>query len=664
MDIIHPTPRIGRAFSALACAVPLALIGCGAPEDGAPDGTIDDSHQPSPLQQRSVQEESFLAPWRRLHLNCSTVSITSPPNGTTLRAKVQTFTWTGGDDDYWLRIGSRPFAADVYRSGRLENVTSQTVSNLPLNGAPLYVELLSRSGRRFSRCLRRYDAAVRRGLAIVVDFADSRLEDWQEPPDSTLPPGFHDVGEIRTVLDQMTDHWEWLSRGTEKVVWGLTRIQLSEDFVANAFPAYPEFRRAVMDRANVDPEEYDQDADGIIEGMWMIVSAKGHQGDEPGYGYLSGGSALVGNVKSFVDNQGSFAVRYRRYGAFNHEFAHAVALPDLYGRYSTVNGLTLMGTGVEHVPADDLCAWGREQLGWLHPTVVTRSKHHVVVPSANDRLAALKVPTARPYEYFLIEYRKTPASGYGSLEPPYDGLAVYHAFNPSTQNQNPPLLKLEPAGAPMFPEAEAEPQNLFYPENGTMTLPRVMRSYLTDAPVFRIDRVERTRRGMAVDIEVLGDGGPISAPNLVQNPSAEDGTDSPDSWARGDNPATYLWSTTVAHTGTHSLSVSSQTPTDAEWHQHVDGLAPGQSYLLCGWLKGQDIVRYDTKRAGGTVSLSGSFDQAGPLDATFDWTERCLEFQAETASPSVACRLGGFSATASGTLWCDDFSVIALPSAF
>lgn len=593
-----------------------------------------------------------------------TPTITSPESGATLNGSVQTFTWTGQADEYQLDIGTGPRRRDVYESGPLAGVTSLQVSGLPLNAAPLYVELRSRcGGGSYSESTNQYVAAVRRGLAIVVDFADFRLEDWQEPPGSTLPPGFHGMEDVRAVLDQMTDHWEWLSRGTEKMVWDLTRVQLPVNLTENAYPHYAQFRRAVVDLANVDPVAYDQNGDGILEGIWMVVASAYHQGGDPGYDFLSGGSGQVDNVKSFVDGQGSYAVRFRRYGAFNHEFAHAIALPDLYGQYSTVYGLSLMASGVENIPADDLCAWGRQQLGWLKPTVVTRSRHHLVVPSANDQLAAIEVPTIRPYEYFLIEYRKTPGAGFGSKAPPYDGLAVYHVFMPSVQNMDPPLLKLEPAGAPMLPNTPADPEDLFYPENTTMTLPAVMRSYVTNEAVFEIDRVRRAHRGMAVDIQILGDGGTTST-NLVQNASLEQGSGSPDFWSTGGGDATFEWSSIVAHTGTHSVSVSSSEPVDAEWHQRIDGLDPAQGYLLCGWIRGEGITRYETMRAGGTVALSGSFEQTGPLDASFDWTERCIEFEAETSSQTIACRLGGYSSTAAGTVRCDDFSVFPLRSAF
>lgn len=640
-EIAKSIRRSALLSSALVCASMLSACHDAslAPSNGDPEATAQAGHR-----------------------TCAAPVITAPGDGSALKTKVVTVTWTGSADE--LRLGTSAGASDIYDAALDESETSRTVSNLPLNGAPLYLELRVRCGSTEHVATSSFVAGIRHGLAVVVDFADSRLEDWQEAPTS-LPRGFHTMQEVRDVLDDMEEHWNWLSRGKEKAVWNLVRVQLSENLMPNAFPAIREFRSAVMDavraQTSFDPTDYDADADGIVEGVWMVVSSRDAQGGDPGYDYLSGGAFQAVTVKSFVDSQGSYAVRFRRYGAFNHEFAHNVGLPDLYGRYSTVNGLTLMGQGVENLPANDLGAWERVKLGWLVPRLVEHTERGLVLPPANDQLAALKIPTRRSSEYFVIEYRKTPESGFGSVGPRYDGLAVYHVLGTSTQNQNPPLLKLEAAGPPLVPEAFVQPEDLFYPENPNMHLPYQVTSYLTGGVVFAITGVARTEGGMSVDVQVRGGGGVQQ--NLVQNPSFEDGTTTPDAWSVTDD-AQFAWVTETAHTRRHSVSIASDVPADAEWRQQITGLTVGRSYLLCGWVKGDNIQRFETMNAGGTVSVSGSFDQASAGYGTFDWTQACLSFEASETSMGVACRLGGFSSTASGTMWCDDFSLIAENPAF
>ena len=81
------------------------------------------------------------------------------------------------------------------------------------------------------------------------------------------------------------------------------------------------------------------------------------------------------------------------------------------------------------------------------------------MPSANDTLAAVKVPTNKPAEYFLIEYRQRPSSGFGSADVYFNGLAVYHVVEGSSMSQDPPLLKLEPADGNIQPGQSTDPND-------------------------------------------------------------------------------------------------------------------------------------------------------------------------------------------------------------
>lgn len=56
--------------------------------------------------------------------------------------------------------------------------------------------------------------------------------------------------------------------------------------------------------------------------------------------------------------------------------------------------------------------------------------------------------------------------------------------------------------------------------------------------------------------------------------------------------------------------------------------------------------------------------QTPGLFGTFGFTQACAVETLTTTSASIACRLGGFAATTSGTLWCDDVSFQLLSSAF
>jgi hypothetical protein len=125
--------------------------------------------------------------------------------------------------------------------------------------------------------------------------------------------------------------------------------------------------------------------------------------------------------------------------------------------------------------------------------------------------AAVKIPTARAEEYFLIEYRKRPESGYGSQNPFFNGLAVYHVLEGSSMWQDPPIVKLEPADGSVSHDDGLTATDFVYPENPALLRPMVVRSYFGDAPeVFRIENVSWRDGGLAFDVVV--------APQAVQSP--------------------------------------------------------------------------------------------------------------------------------------------------
>jgi hypothetical protein len=64
------------------------------------------------------------------------------------------------------------------------------------------------------------------------------------------------------------------------------------------------------------------------------------------------------------------------------------------------------------------------------------------------------------------------------------------------------------------------------------------------------------------------------------------------------------------------------------------------------------------------VSVFGGWVSSESLSGTFDWTEKCVNFTADSALVTVSCRIGFWAGTSSGTLWCDKFSLARMRSAF
>jgi M6 family metalloprotease-like protein len=421
------------------------------------------------------------------------LSFVSPTPGTELRRTTITFAWAGIGDEFWLDVGTSPGSSNVYSSGSLGQSTQHTVSGLPLNGSRLYVQLRRRIGTTTDTLTAQYTAPVFRALAVITDFQDRHLEDY-------TGPGIVNETQLAQQLRAMEDHWTFLSRGLERVKWEIMRIELPYSSPAsNPDPFQGDwiaFRNAVATEIlkQVSIADYDVNGDGVLDASWAVVSHSGLN-----IASALGGSSRHDNVNMFVDGQASASVISGATGNFNHELAHLRGLRDTYGTFDTLHGLTLMSFSWP-LPPHDFSAFERLQLGWVKPLVVTGTTRGIVLPSAHEHLAAVMVPTARSDEYFLIEYRVKPQSGYGSAYfLPYNGLAVYHVFLVWDNSTQPPLIKLEPADGTNTYDGVLHADDFVSPDNPALLRPMPVRSYV-GAGYFQIENVEWREGGIGFDI--------------------------------------------------------------------------------------------------------------------------------------------------------------------
>jgi hypothetical protein len=494
----------------------------------------------------------------------------------------------------------------------------------------------------------------RRGLAVIADFADNRLEDWQGE-------GINNVNELSSQLRKMQEHWAWLSRGQEKFQWDIIRVTLPVTLRADAYPGWVEYRNAVgaLIQQQVDVSKYDVNHDGVIDSAWIIASNKGMD-----YDYLIGGTSSNAGVNIFVDAQNSLSVASGATGNFNHEAGHTVGVPDLYGPYDTLHYLTVMSDSWA-LPPQDFTAYERTLLGWMTPRLLDRGSQNVHLSSSRHRMDAVRIETSRPSEYFLIEYRRRPDSGFGSSAPDYNGLAVYHVLEGSDQWSDPPLLKLEAADGAIAPNAWPELSDFLFLDNLAMNRPLVLRSYFGGNEVFRIDNLYRAgNAGLGFNVQVAPH---VQPNNLLANASFEQGEKAtPDAWTSDAwlQTSVFSWDNRMARKGQRSVSITSASPNDARWTQTASGLVPGQAYQFCGWVRGENIATGTDAQVGANVSVLGGFVQSESLSGTFDWKQACVIFRPDTPSTTLACRLGFYGSTVTGKMWCDDMTLEPLKSAF
>lgn len=133
-------------------------------------------------------------------------SITSPVPGTQLSGSTVTWRWSSNEtraSDWWLFIGTSEGKSDVYDSGNLHHATSQTFSNLPINGEQLYITLWHRDHRRAWQTIKTTYRAVER-----------RTDGRDGQPILTSPvPGSR--------ISDSTVTWDWSTNGVNATDWWL-----------------------------------------------------------------------------------------------------------------------------------------------------------------------------------------------------------------------------------------------------------------------------------------------------------------------------------------------------------------------------------------------------------------------------------------------------------
>jgi M6 family metalloprotease-like protein len=158
-----------------------------------------------------------------------------------------------------------------------------------------------------------------------------------------------------------------------------------------------------------------KDAFKDLDGVFFIYAGESYRPAIRGSLYWPHRSSVRHNGKSwpyFICPEGGS--RMTNISVFCHEFGHMLGLPDLYARPENPG---MEGVGVWCAMANQVgtgkpqhfCAWSKDRLGWIKPTVIdpTVKQKLILAPIEDSPKECVKV-LARPdgSEYFLIENRK------------------------------------------------------------------------------------------------------------------------------------------------------------------------------------------------------------------------------------------------------------------
>ena len=252
-----------------------------------------------------------------------------------------------------------------------------------------------------------------------------------------------------------TDHADWADLVSHETTDEDQKAAYATEYAKSLFPALSEALRQAD--AYVDFAFFDKNGDGKIQTSelalcFQFAGSEASEVDDADYKtvdrkklFWSNASSLENLIQnaeledtevpkldgvSVSDYIGVAELRdntnFNGTAVICHELGHYLGLPDLYdtaytenAEWSTyqVNNLSLMcsGNGVKDPDGEgylqaSLDMWSKIQLGWVKPQVATRSGTYTISATDYDNIGkehrALRINTANPNEYYLIENRQ------------------------------------------------------------------------------------------------------------------------------------------------------------------------------------------------------------------------------------------------------------------
>ncbi|MCP5539824.1 MAG: ThuA domain-containing protein [Akkermansiaceae bacterium] len=149
-------------------------------------------------------------------------------------------------------------------------------------------------------------------------------------------------------------------------------------------------------------------------------------------------------------------------------------------------------------------------------------------------------------------------------------------------------------------------------------------------------------------------------PNLVPNPGFEELTEKgePKAWRFRNYRGPADWSVAgkpEAHSGDHSLKVSSEEGADTSWFVDIP-LEPRTEYRLSGWIKTANV----RGAVGALLNLHGTPVKTNAVFRNSDWVEVETIFNSDTRDKISLNALFGGWGTSKGTAWFDDLKLCKL----
>lgn len=282
----------------------------------------------------------------------------------------------------------------------------------------------------------------RRLLALLVNFANTTPTYSSEQFARMLnEEGYNGVGSFRDYyLDQSLGK---LDIQTVVTPW-ITVSQPKQFYNIDNTPNLIEEALKQID-ASVDLSDFDNDHDGILDGLIVIHAGPGQEATGNSTDIWSHSSTIYGmqfdgvsvyryTIEPEVLNGGPSTI-----GVFCHEFGHNLGALDYYdtnysseGAYGGTGPWDLMGEGAwngsggQGTHPAPFTAWQKWQFGWLEPEVLNESRHIEGLQACALDGQAYRMDTTTEGDYFILENLQNVSPWTSDL--PGHGLIVTHVI--------------------------------------------------------------------------------------------------------------------------------------------------------------------------------------------------------------------------------------------
>ncbi len=123
------------------------------------------------------------------------------------------------------------------------------------------------------------------------------------------------------------------------------------------------------------------------------------------------------------------------------------------------------------------------------------------------------------------------------------------------------------------------------------------------------------------------------------------------------NEADFLWEEGSGIDGSRCICLHHTTPNDSRFIQTLE-LKPFTSYMLEGWVKGENIKNQQGGTVFANISIMEEWNYRNSPSGTFDWMKLNFCFTTDSSGKAkIGLRLGYFGNVVTGRAWFDNFTL-------